>query len=194
MRKLSLKIVSALLCLALLLGIAAPAVFSLDTAHLTDVPMIYIRGQGLDLGIKQADGKWDKVYPLTVPNGFVRSMLTADKIKNFIKCYYTNNYDWFCDALYEDLKPIFADFKLDSNGEAANGSTVISDWHKTLTKTTVNGKYPVDKFAFTYDFRLDPYEVADELNEYIEAVCELTGHEKVAVLGRCLGANEILAY
>ena len=84
MRKLSLKIVSALLCLALLLGVAAPAVFSLDTAHLTDVPMIYIRGQGLDLGIKQADGKWDKVYPLTVPNGFVRSMLTADKIKNFI--------------------------------------------------------------------------------------------------------------
>ena len=194
MKKHSLRIISVLLCLALLFGAAAPAVFSLDTAHLTNVPMIYIRGQGLDLGIKQENGTWDKVYPLTVPNGFVRSMLTADKITNFIKCYYTNNYDWFCDALYEDLKTIFEDFKLDNTGKAANGSTVISDWHKTLTRTTVDGKYPVDKFAFTYDFRLDPYEVADELNEYIEAVCELTGYEKVAVLGRCLGANEILAY
>ena len=86
MKKHSLRIISVLLCLALLFGAAAPAVFSLDTAHLTDVPMIYIRGQGLDLGIKQENGTWDKVYPLTVPNGFVRSLLTADKITNFIKC------------------------------------------------------------------------------------------------------------
>ena len=138
MKKHSLKIISVLLCLALLFGAAAPAVFSLDTQHLTDVPMIYIRGQGLDLGVKKDDGTWDKVYPLTVPDGFVKGMLTSEKIKNFIKCYYTNNYDWFCDALYEDLKVIFDDFKLDNNGNVRDGSKAVSDWHKTLTKTTVN--------------------------------------------------------
>jgi pimeloyl-ACP methyl ester carboxylesterase len=50
------------------------------------------------------------------------------------------------------------------------------------------------EYYFNYDFRIDPYEAAAQLNEFIEAVCKQTGHGKLAVTGSSEGAIVCMTY
>jgi len=50
------------------------------------------------------------------------------------------------------------------------------------------------EFRFHYDFRIDPFEAADQLNEFVEAVVKATGHSKVALTAHSQGAIIIMTY
>jgi len=50
------------------------------------------------------------------------------------------------------------------------------------------------EYRFHYDFRIDPFEAAAQLNEFIEAVCKATGHSKVALTGHSEGAIITMTY
>jgi len=50
------------------------------------------------------------------------------------------------------------------------------------------------EYRFHYDFRIDPYEAADQLNEFIEAVIKVTGHSKIALTGHSEGAIVCMTY
>ncbi|MGN1442883.1 MAG: esterase/lipase family protein, partial [Acutalibacteraceae bacterium] len=49
-------------------------------------------------------------------------------------------------------------------------------------------------FAFYYDWRVDMWDVADDLSAYINDVIEVTGSPKVNLVGRCMGGNIVAAY
>ena len=50
------------------------------------------------------------------------------------------------------------------------------------------------QYNFNYDFRIDPYEAASQLNEFVEAVCKTTGHSKVALTGHSEGSIVCMTY
>jgi len=50
------------------------------------------------------------------------------------------------------------------------------------------------EYRFHYDFRIDPYEAAAQLNEFIEAVVEATGHSTIALTGHSEGAIVTMTY
>ena len=50
------------------------------------------------------------------------------------------------------------------------------------------------EYEFVYDYRIDAFVAAAQLNDFIEALCDMTGHGKVALIGKSYGANVLLAY
>jgi len=90
--------------------------------------------------------------------------------------------------------PVFGKYALDKNGEASDGSDI--EWKGTLTGEGkyADGSYRLRSYNFYQDWRRDPFENAARLNTYIQKVKAATGSSKVNLIGRCEGANVILAY
>ncbi len=159
----------------------------------SDIPVIYVHGQGCSLIADEPEGT-RPVYPISLPADYIESAV-KNNIGVFAKAVITQEWDEFCDVLYDIVAPLYKEIALDENGESRNGIRAAWSWDKnSLNTTKVNGKYPIERFDFQYDFRLDPYETADILHQYIEDVLEATGEEKVALSGRCLGACIAAAY
>ena len=112
----------------------------------------------------------------------------------------TNNWDNYYDAIYNEINDLFGKSKLDNNGEPSNG-TNIEQWTLDYNASCMvnhyhnaDGTYSKEYYRFYYDWRLDPLETADKLNEFIQGVKAVTGFDKVCVLCHCLGSNIFLAY
>lgn len=195
MKKLFKKALSMVLCLSIVFSVFAVAAPTTNAAGTyTDIPVIYIEGQGYGLGIPQEGGGYDKIYGLEIPEDYIMNAV-KENIDVFLLAVLTQQWGDFCDVLYEKIAPLFAEIKLDEKGQPTNGSKVLWDWSKeTINPSTVNGQYEFEQFRFHYDWRLSPYEIAEEVHDYIEAVLEVTGEEEVALFGRCLGSCVTMAY
>lgn len=158
------------------------------------VPLVYVNGEGAQLVIDEPGGGKRSVFPISFPDGFIEQTV-KDNIDVFAKAVVTQQWDEFCDVIYNVCAPLFSEIKLDENGNAANGSRSDWNWRQHgLYGQKLTGNYNSLKYNFYYDWRLDPYETAETLHEYIEYVISKTGSETVALSGRCLGACVISAY
>lgn len=188
------KIISALLSVTIILTAVVPSVYARESTPGTEIPLIYVHGQGSKLVIRHDDGTKEQVYPIEVSKDEIMQV-AKDNLGIFAKAVVTQKWDEFGDLLYQLASDYFADIKLDENGEAPNGSEADWTWSRSSIKTQKNnGKYGTRQFAFYYDFRMDPYKTAEKLHQYIEDVVSVTGAQKVALLGRCLGACVCSAY
>ena len=195
MKKCFKKALSVFLSLTMIFAAVAMAFPSASAVSAwTDIPVILVEGQGTTLGIKQADGSYDKVYGIEIPEGYIEDVV-KENIDVFARAVLTQEWDEFCDVLYEAMVPLYEEIKLDENGEAPNGSRVAWDWSESsIKKQTNNGKYEFEQFRYHYDWRMDPLKTADDLHAYIEAILKVTGKDKVALSGRCLGSCITMAY
>jgi len=107
--------------------------------------------------------------------------------------YGTKDWEIYCDTVYTGIKPFYQEYALDKNGNVTNGTHVDFSWSESEIKDIHKSSY-AKSFIYKYDCRLDPCEIADDLNDYIEAVKRVTGHSKVSLIGRCLGTNIVFAY
>lgn len=87
-------------------------------------------------------------------------------------------------------------FALDENANPKNGSHINWSWDPATLGDRRNryGNYDIQSYTFFYDWRFDPYVIAEDLHRYIEDVMAATGATEVALLGRCFGANVTAAY
>ena len=196
MKKLSERVLSVFLSLVIVLTaviVYNPAACA-DEAKGTDIPLVYVVGQGNGLCVTE-NGKKREIYPLDIPTDDLMQA-AKDNLDVFAKAVFTQEWEEFGDVLHDIIAPLFEELKLDENGEAPNGSR--ADWSysvsKLKNKKPVNGKYSTRTFTFNYDWRLDPNKVADQLHQYIKDICQVTGYEKIALTGRCLGACIVAAY
>ncbi|MBR0120238.1 MAG: hypothetical protein IJM10_00480 [Clostridia bacterium] len=197
MNKKHIKFLSCVLALVLITGITVPISFSAvpvdDPDHYSDIPVIYVAGEASDaLIIDNGTDEPEYIHPIELPENYISQFLTQENLKMFIKCYYSNNYDEFCNLLYDAYLPVYEKLTLNTQGQPDNGSH-----HKHTSQVypdIKDNKFKITHHKFYYDFRKDPCEIADELEKYISAVCRSTNKNKVCLLGRCLGSNEILAY
>lgn len=189
------KIIAFILSLTLIFVTAvsvAPSSFAAQEG--IDIPLIYVEGQGASLYRNYGTPEQKQIYPIQIPEGYIEEKVDQ-YLPVFAEAFFTQKWDDFCVALHDSLVPLFEDVRLDNNGEPSDGSTVGWVWSEsTLYDKKVNGKYQIQDYVFKYDWRLDPWETADGLHAYIEAVKKVTGAEEVALLGRCLGASIVAAY
>ncbi len=106
----------------------------------------------------------------------------------------TDNWDNYCDVLYDEIITVYDGYALNNDGEIANNSGIDPYYSidNAVARVYENGKnYHIEQkdnilmYEYLYDSRLDPIENAAMLKRYIDAVKEVTGHDKVAILGRC---------
>lgn len=185
-----LSIIFALSCFAVLGSVG----FAAEETDGTIIPTIYVQGTGMPLYVDNEDGSRSEVYPISIPDGFIEETV-KENIGVFAKAVLTQEWAEFGDVLADALGEIFSVLQLDEHGQTQNGVYLKWTWDKNeMSADTVNGKYPTQRYTFNYDWRLDPYHNADLLRQFIEDVREVTGAEKVAMCGRCLGANITMAY
>ncbi len=112
----------------------------------------------------------------------------------------TDNWDPYYDALYKEISDLFANSLLDKNGNAEPGSGLQQKHITYVTncmnndRANKNGLYAAWAYEYLYDWRLDPWENADGLNEYIKGVKKSTGYDKVALMASCIGTNVAFSY
>ena len=198
------RILSITLSLLMLLALFTPAFAeSYATLHET-VPLVLLGGDGDTL--YDADGNYlfqindlGKLADGTDTKELLRSI--AAVLQPFLlEGLLQNKWDNYYAHLEAEIGELTKDVRLDENGNVANGSDISKEHrqevatNKRTDKKGQKGYYAFQDYRFWYDWRLDPMEVADELNDYIESIKAVTGAEKVALAGRCVGCNVMLAY
>lgn len=192
MKKIFSALVSVILILTLILS-SAPISFAVENG--SDIPVVYLTGYGGNLYRYYDDGSRELIYPLQIPDGYVDEKVN-EILPVFKDAFFTQQWDEFSKVLVDALVPVFEPIAVDKNGESTNGTRNEWIWSQYPVRDRKNafGKYDISSYRFYYDWRLDPMTIADDLHGYIEAVVNATGHEKIALVGRCLGSNIIAAY
>lgn len=122
----------------------------------------------------------------------------------------TGNSEKFCDRTNPVVYDVFAPLACDENGDSIsavntvtfNGSLKDSadvfyaeDSDELAVVRAGMDKFGVENtFFFNYDWRLDPLTHADDLNEFILNVKEITGCSRVAVAAFSMGGTVVCSY
>ena len=201
------KLLSLLLVSAVLLTAFPLSVFAAEkTCDCPYAPIIYVRGRSDILADKDkavnAEGNY--VVPKTDDIDFLS--LAKQIVPLYCKNYLKNDFSEFTQFVCDWADETFAEFCLDNNGEITNNSGIVkalrwrenrlTDKHKPSSAVTTPKQASAElyKYDYHYDFRLDPLETADDLRDYVEAVKQVTGHQKVKFITRCNGGVILLTY
>jgi len=186
-----MKFISVLLTVLLLLSLAMPA-FAAETSA-ADVPSIHMYGQGA--AILNPEG--EDIYTIQLPEEGA-----VNRIKSLIPAFVDawklkpkEAWNFYYQEIRKIVLPCFGPFFLDHNGEPSDGTHVDWDWeHGNLPDNRGANGYDYLAYPFHFDWRLDPFENAAILNDYIQDVKKATGSSKVNISARCEAANVLLAY
>ncbi len=188
MKRFAKQGLSVLLVLALSALVFVPAFAAADDPA-DPSPIIYVIGRTpiyAKLGTPE-----EKETPDAERSEIVDAVKAA--LPSLAKAILFGQWDAYADKAYSLIMPFFEDFGLDEEGGVTNGSGVKYTWSEATLSKNYKSTNPYT-YHFEYDSRLSPLEIADQLNDYIEAVKRVTGKDKVALIGRCLGANVALSY
>lgn len=198
------KCLALLLTAALLLLTAAPA-YAVDySSPSRDVPVILLRGDGEPLYDKDGNMVFDATDLTAVFDGVDKNdayeSIAAVLQPFLLEGLLLNRWDRYYENLEKEIGALTESFRLDENGEPSNGTSISqrrkqeNEANTHVDKRGDKGYFGYFDYRFWYDWRLDPLEVADQLNDYINAVLAVTGAEKVALASRCVGTTVVLAY
>ncbi len=175
----------ALLCVLItLIGMIALPVSA--ATYENDLPIVYLVG-----AIEKVYNKSGKqVWPLKVG---IEDMLlenSSELLSAFGTSFMTSDWSVYGDALVATISKYYEEAALDENGNAKNGTAI----KKVAEPKVKKSGYELMDYRFSYDPRLDLWEAAEELSEYIDAVLKATGKKKVNLIGRCMGSSLASAY
>lgn len=195
MKGFSKKIISLFMTVVLVFLTSAPAFASVNKNG-EALPIVYVIGK-VDVIYKDKDDPNSKViYPVSLEGLNTDSLM--DLGDKFLYAYsHKNNeqaWDEYCDAMYKLISEMFQELTLGEDGEPRDNSGIIWDWKSDLKDTKEGGLYGLEDYMFHYDWRRDMFYNAALLDEYINAVLEVTGYEKCILVSRCYGCNLVTAY
>ncbi|MBR2078717.1 MAG: hypothetical protein IJ962_00770, partial [Clostridia bacterium] len=199
------KLLSLLVIAVMLFTLGTPAYAATLTSWWSTIPVVSIAGDSEPL----YDGNGNQIFKTTdILSGMTGDDEDSDIMGAVANVLYPflvegllfDKWDNYYNNLYEEIADIFEDSLLTKDGEPKEGSGLSEERKKDVAENLKKdakeewGCYLDWHYKFYYDWRLDPLTVADQFNDYIKAVKEVTGAEKVAITGLCLGTNVILAY
>ena len=149
----------------------------------TKMPIVYIIGR---TGIVNADGS-----PTIEENTNFITDVVKEAIPLLKDAILKDDWDPYCDAIYNQVASRYEAYRLNNEGEVDNGTHNLWTWDE---RTLPGRQGDIFTYRFEYDARKDPCVIADDLNEYIEAIKAKTGYDKVHLISRCLGCNIAAAY
>lgn len=200
------KIISILLTVVMVFSLAVPALaYNFPNVFSgSDIPVIAIFGDGEAIYDTEGNKIFHFSEMLSMLGGSEEGA-ASEAMQNVLKPFLIegilfDEWDNYYDALGKEIGDIFAEAQYDKNGENPNGSDISKNVRNIMAenlkvdKKLQRGSYYVYDYQFWYDWRQDPLATADEFNEYIKGVKEITGAPKVSIIARCLGTTILLAY
>ncbi len=201
------RILSLVLCLVMLMSVSiirgGNIVLAAAECNCANTPIIYVKGR-TNIYKTTDDISEGNLAELNFSGG---DGAIADAALNisaaFIEGLATDEWDNYCDVLYDEISPLYDQYALGNDGEIHNQSGIDPYWSieklcERVRKNGINGhtwgRTDVTHFQFQYDMRLDPCKNAADLNTYIETIKEVSGHDKVHIIARCEGAVIANAY
>jgi len=175
---------SVLLC-ACLLAAAACIPAEAKACNCGEVVQVYMEGFGSSL-----------YYDYGTPEQRKAEMAETDDLasglwqlaKSIPKSIFKFSWSPLASGLGAAATSILGHLAMDEDG---NSIAPISD-HWRINPEQNHREQP--EYRFHYDFRIDPYEAARQLNEFIEEVVKVTGHGKIALTGHSEGAIVTMTY
>lgn len=191
------KLISVLLAVIMTVTVFSPAVSASAASYkLLDIPVVRIFGDGEPLYNKDGEVIFHFSEMLSKGDEIEKNELYSSVINVvmpfLVEGLGTGNFDRYYAALEKEVGELFAEARLDENGNPAEGQGVSKERIRTMENWLKNPK--CRNFIFWYDWRLDPYESAASLKAYIERIKFVTGKDKVSVQSFCLGTSVIVAY
>ncbi|MBR6567662.1 MAG: hypothetical protein IKK60_03320 [Clostridia bacterium] len=171
-------------------------------------PIIYVKGR-TNIYKDRFSELNDENMAETNFSGGTESIIesSANIISSLGAALLTDEWDDYCDVLFEEIRPAYDQYKLNNDGEKDEGSKTGIDpyWDadniiKRFETENVryghkhNATYWAQYMQFQYDMRLDPRENAKDLKRVIDAAKEYTGHDKINIICRCEGNVIVNAY
>ncbi len=205
-----MKKLSAILLAVLMIATSIPFAFAADEfkCNCGVTPIIYVKGR-TNIYKDRFDELNDENMAETNLSGGTDSIIEAAKniLPALGKALITDEWDEYCDVLFEEIRPIYDGYKLNNDGEKDEGNTsgINPEWDvdniiKSYESNNVryghthNATIWPQYMQFQYDMRLDPRENAKDLKTVIDAAKEITGHDKINIICRCEGNVIVNAY
>ncbi len=150
-------------------------------------------------------------YPIIYVHGFMSSDINADKDDPDSELYFPMQTNHIIDGVKEAI-PALSAFLLKGDWDAFGKgiSPVLENIFYGLYNNpdgTTKGdsgtyfEYPTkeeiknsDEIDFKYDWRRDPVDIADDLNDFIKYVMKVTGKKKVSLSCHSLGGVVVISY
>lgn len=181
------RIIAILMSLAIIFTPVVSA-FAQDSEarYNQDCPYIYVHGfMGSTIYCDASDPNSDCAWP--PPTDKILDAV-KEALPSIGRLLVDGNYDKFCDSFLPIANDLLADVMLGPDGEINNKSGIIWEYpakENITAKSTVN---------FRYDWRIDPCEIAKQLDEFIDYVLEASGCDKVVLEGHSLGGLVLNTY
>lgn len=203
------KIISLLLALSMVATILVPAFAddatgSTDTEECKNLPVIIVRG--MDFGGLYVDlGTENEAPAINTDAG----MIVKGALKAIGSGILRFNFDYVIDGVCDLVNDIFGNFTMDENGDSLYNVEVpkypeSADNYQNLcegegfeygmVRTCIETFGEGHTYYINYDWRLDPYVVADDINAAVEAATAGTGHSKVNIVCCSMGGIMTVAY
>ena len=189
------KMLCAAISLILILGACICLPVSADE-YGGNVPVIFIHGQGSHLGIKQADGSYQRIKGDDMSlEGTDLTGVLSENSDMILKAIATQDWTDFCKMVEDYMVSQFGELALGTDGLPVDGSESVINYTEDYVRNRyLYGEKNLNRFWFVYDWRLDPTDNMERLHDYAETILKVTGSEKYALAGRCEGACLLLTY
>ncbi len=183
------KAISLIICAVMVFCAMGPAIsaFADGSCNCGFSPVIYVGPLGCTSIVRDA-GTENEQQLWKIDTKFLLSNLNA-VLPRISRGILFHNTDLLGDALVEFVNACFGDLALDSEGRSKANVTTPQ-----LNVPEGSRHGPDSDYYFDYDFRLDPYEHAERLHEFIGRVKALTGHNSVKLKCSSMGGVVLSAY
>lgn len=188
-------VLSIVLAMILMVTTLAPAFASGKKCDCGTAPIVQVRGIGETL----YDGEGNPVFSA---ENIIKGILPA--IPGLTYYLATGDTDVLVDALKVAVKEIFAPVSYDNNLNRDSVVTVkgytsdsvesyvdMSEEHSgseyTLAQAVYNELGEGHSYLFIYDWTANPFDIAEDLNQFIQEVKEKSGHDKVSICAESMG-------
>lgn len=188
-------ILSVILSVTMLFTLLMPGLAAENGCNCGNVPVVQVRGIGETL----YDGEGNEIFSA---ENIVNGILPV--IPELTEFLITWNTDVLVDGLSKAVKSIFGPVSYDNNLKRDSVVTVNNytsdpiETYKDLTDDDVSSETALAKavynelgekhsYLFIYDWTANPFDIAEDLNEFIQEVKEKSGHDKVAICAESMG-------
>lgn len=203
------RLISLFIVFSLVLTLFIPALAD-DSASLhnpekcDNIPVIVVRG--MDFGGLYVDCGTENEKPAINTDA---GMIVEGALKAIGSALLRFNFDCFIDGVIDLANGIFKNLTMDKNGDSLYNVGVpkytdSADNYENLrtgeafeygiVRTCIEAFGDGHTYYINYDWRLDPYVVADDINAAVESAIKNTGHDKVNIVCCSMGGIMTVAY